>query len=356
MNIDGIVEYRNINYIAYTFLDNSYFYETGYKVLRASQDIGLIKCNSFSFNGRMSLLYNIENKNTLSSIARMISPNAFANLVINIIDAIFVIKNNGFIHIESVDFELNNIYIDTSDLKPYFIYLPINIQSTADGFFTMESYLRQNLIYIMQNNSNLNSDLITRILYEMSDYSKNLSEIKNNILMMMQISTADKDLIANEINESSIEWNMPSYVDKQSGKLKRNRNEKKKNKITEAEYNGTTVLKENFTPSIVLVGVNTPQVINMFIDKSDFVIGHKEDIVDGYISFNSSVSRTHCKIKNINGKNYIIDLNSANGTWLNGKRINSGTELEIAPGDKIRVSNVEFLVSAASKNRGKING
>lgn len=357
MNIDGIVEYKGINYIAYTFIENSYFYETGYKVLRANQNQGYIPCNYFMFNGRISLLYNIEDRNTLNSVAKTFSPNAFANLIVNIIDSVLDMKNNGFISIECISFDASNIFVDVSELKPYFIYVPVNIQSSADGFLTMGNYLRQNLIYIIQNNDNLNSDMILQIVYELSDFSKSLIEVKNKILSIMHISS-DENILASKREKSFVqEWQTNTYTEKQSGKLKKIKAEKKKSGKSDETINsyGTTVLKGEFIPSISLIGIDTPEAIHMVIDKNNFIIGHKDD-ADGYIGFNTSVSRNHCKIINQNGKNYIVDLNSANGTWLNGKRIISEKELEITPGDRIKVSNVEFLVSAANKSRGIVNG
>lgn len=52
------------------------------------------------------------------------------------------------------------------------------------------------------------------------------------------------------------------------------------------------------------------------------------------------VSKQHFRIKNIDEKYYLIDLNSANGTFLNGKKVLR--EGELKDGDIIRVHNIEF--------------
>lgn len=53
------------------------------------------------------------------------------------------------------------------------------------------------------------------------------------------------------------------------------------------------------------------------------------------------VSKKHLKIVKDEGNYYLVDLNSANGTFLNGDRIMDVVELK--NGDRIRVGQVEFL-------------
>lgn len=53
------------------------------------------------------------------------------------------------------------------------------------------------------------------------------------------------------------------------------------------------------------------------------------------------VSKKHLKIVEDEGNYYLEDLNSANGTYLNGDKIMDVVELQ--NGDRIRVGQVEFL-------------
>jgi len=64
----------------------------------------------------------------------------------------------------------------------------------------------------------------------------------------------------------------------------------------------------------------------------------------------SSVSRKHCEIFEKNGKNYIRDLNSSNGTRLNGKRLDSIKKLK--PGGQLQVG--KFVFQIASLDEPKI--
>ncbi len=58
------------------------------------------------------------------------------------------------------------------------------------------------------------------------------------------------------------------------------------------------------------------------------------------------VSRIHCDIMRRDGKIFVKDLGSSNGTYVNGKRI---AEVELKPGDKLRVGPVLFYVQIDGK-------
>ena len=57
-----------------------------------------------------------------------------------------------------------------------------------------------------------------------------------------------------------------------------------------------------------------------------------------------SVSRMHAQIDEAEGKLYIYDLNSTNGTYINGIKVVSG-ENEIKEGDEIRLGNLRFVLA-----------
>ena len=74
------------------------------------------------------------------------------------------------------------------------------------------------------------------------------------------------------------------------------------------------------------------------------MIGRKSSIVDGVIELNKMIGRVHCKI-NKTDKGYIVtDLNSANGTYVNQKRLVSNQEALLQDGDVLRLANSDFKV------------
>lgn len=82
------------------------------------------------------------------------------------------------------------------------------------------------------------------------------------------------------------------------------------------------------------------------IDKSPFWIGKSRQsqtanslIIDG----DAGVSKNHAYIENSNGKYYIVDPRSTNGTFINGKIIPKNTRTELKDGMKIGIWKEEFI-------------
>lgn len=55
------------------------------------------------------------------------------------------------------------------------------------------------------------------------------------------------------------------------------------------------------------------------------------------------VSKNHLNITERNRIFYLEDLNSANGTYLNGEKVDAGTLIELQNGDKIGVGFIQFI-------------
>ena len=79
------------------------------------------------------------------------------------------------------------------------------------------------------------------------------------------------------------------------------------------------------------------------ITKNNFIIGKERKKVDYCISGNRTVSRQHCTISMIDNKYYIEDNDSANYTLVNGKRIRPYGNAHIQDGDRITLSDVDFV-------------
>jgi hypothetical protein len=74
-------------------------------------------------------------------------------------------------------------------------------------------------------------------------------------------------------------------------------------------------------------------------------VGKLKGQVDVALS-NPKVSRVHADIIMHDGKMYVMDLGSANGTYINGsnERINVNTEYELHNNDKVVFANAEYTV------------
>lgn len=98
-----------------------------------------------------------------------------------------------------------------------------------------------------------------------------------------------------------------------------------------------------------------PEVVRLFLkydandDKIPFdiqgiLIGRSKKDSQYVIFGNSNVSRKHIKIYLSQGKTYVEDENSSNGTYVNGDRLEKGETREVGVGDIVMVADEKFTV------------
>lgn len=78
-------------------------------------------------------------------------------------------------------------------------------------------------------------------------------------------------------------------------------------------------------------------------DKPVFRIGKEKSYVDYFISDNNAISRSHASIINHNGSYFVVDTNSTNHTFVDGKMIQSNIEVPMIDGTNIVLANEEFI-------------
>lgn len=83
----------------------------------------------------------------------------------------------------------------------------------------------------------------------------------------------------------------------------------------------------------------------IMLDKSPMFIGRLADSVD-YIIQNRAVGKIHAEIKKIGERYFILDLNSVNGTYVNGERLICNTDTPMNNGDKITLANESYTFTA----------
>lgn len=73
-----------------------------------------------------------------------------------------------------------------------------------------------------------------------------------------------------------------------------------------------------------------------------FIIGKLRDAVDGVIP-HETVSRIHCRIDKDQENYYITDLNSTNGTIVNGELLNTNERILLQEGDEIQLGKAVYV-------------
>lgn len=78
------------------------------------------------------------------------------------------------------------------------------------------------------------------------------------------------------------------------------------------------------------------------IETFPFVIGKMQESVDLCLNY-KSVSRIHARISKEEEHFFIEDLNSLNGTFVNGFRLNIAEKTELHPGDEVSIADIVFV-------------
>lgn len=77
------------------------------------------------------------------------------------------------------------------------------------------------------------------------------------------------------------------------------------------------------------------------VSNIEFVLGRHPDFADYVVTNNNTVGRRHAVIRNHGGQFWIYDLDSSNGTYVNGRKIDRNGVI-LRDNDEIRLSNERF--------------
>lgn len=105
---------------------------------------------------------------------------------------------------------------------------------------------------------------------------------------------------------------------------------------------GTVVLNEEAMrqPVAYLIRLSTNEKIT--ISKSPFRIGRMKESVDYWVTNNNAVGRKHADVIIKEGRYYLFDLKSKNGTFIDDRRIPEETETEVFSGSRITFADEDY--------------
>ena len=279
---------------SYILQDNELFYDIGFKVMQNLEDGYLVKCHKLKYNGKIKFVYLTEDYMPVSRLMTNSTPDSLQIILKNLFEVFIQIEALGFLDVTFIENRLDKIFVDPISNSIRVIYLPISGLEYKKSKIEFENEVKSQLVDLIENVYG-KEQLNTRIIRDsLTDKTAHFHDIIRNFAIQ---KSPEQNIVVQEQTQSA---------------------------------NG-----------IVLQEINN--AVFFSIEGRDFVIGKKQEKVDGVIAGNTAVSRIHCKIIYRDGHYYIIDLGSSNGTFLNGSRVTT-TPLLIQIGSKIRIANVEFIV------------
>lgn len=108
-------------------------------------------------------------------------------------------------------------------------------------------------------------------------------------------------------------------------------------------YGETVVLSAGQTEGPAsLVSREPGELATIYLDRDLMVIGKMENAADAVISI-PTVSRIHAKIRKADDEYYLSDLNSRNGTSVNGRLLKTGEEYQLQDEDQVEFAQARYI-------------
>lgn len=373
--LDNLIkEKRGITNISYILEDSSLFFETGYKVLQNQEKNGFIKAVKVIHNGKIKLIYDISKYKSLASIMPGLNAASFLIIMSKLFDIICETIENGFMQIENININFENIFIDTNNLSVNLIYIPVNTECNGNSKSLFEERLKGNIARAISANRNIDNELVNK-LYSNLSLANNTIEMLRYYINTLSYTNTNYNQINNRVDSKvNIERKSAPSIPVKSEELKSNKKSKfisaikgvfkfnnkkdrtkvsyEKNRKVQAPINNNDSLEtevlsgDMFIPTIAIVREDALESVNIPITKENFLIGKSVQMADGVISFNKAISRIHCRIIYIDGRYFIKDEKSVNGTFVNNRRVPVDGQVPIKTGDIIRLANSDFQVKS----------
>lgn len=121
--------------------------------------------------------------------------------------------------------------------------------------------------------------------------------------------------------------------------------ERKKSQVSDDfdEEMGTCILQQGKNIKIaVLVSLNPEEYVNILLYREETRIGKGGRQADVCID-RDVISRVHAKILRREEEYFLMDLDSTNGTYINGKRLGGDGMEKLQQGDRISFADLEYI-------------
>lgn len=280
------------------------------------------------------------NINLTDRLKKAVSKYDFFFMIEQIVIMVEDVYNNG-LNVNSVRFNMDDVYINEMTKEMYFIYFPIvGGQESADivGFI-------ENIIYTMTPVINEDTNYISRFMY----YVRSFHGFNGNAIE--KYISREERAVVNVLKNKAVtmQQTMQQQIMQQQTMQQQTMQQ-----VMQGSMDGTTVLSDD---GISVQQIQQMQPVNYHfasltrqvtgekieLGKTSFVLGKNPEKSDYAVADNTNISRVHAVITMRNGRYYVMDQNSTNGTFINGRIIKAGQETEILPGDCLMLANEEFI-------------
>lgn len=281
----------------------------GYKTLKNIKSPYILNSAHVFYNDADRIIYDTSNMEALSAIYDKLPDTVITAILAAFAEVLRIVEDKAFLEKEYIDLDMAHIYISMADNTAKFLILPITYSqksTSSNEWLLMAVHMISALI---ENRDQLRLRELANIWEAMDKVkiSSDAGSIEQNNAMIELIEAVKKlyPMSTELLTDSCSSSTFSIYVT--------------------LRYRG--ILGE----------------MAFYVCTPEFYIGKNPDM-EGTIGINPAISRRHMRVITVNGLSYIEDLDSSNGTYLNGIRCESGKKYQIRNNDLIRLADMDFRV------------
>lgn len=296
---------------------------------------------------KIKVTYHVTDEKTLEEfLQEYIGKTELSDIIRSLINLFKAVKKKS-IDINNYVLDKDYVFIDPNNKEIYLIYLPLK-----DGRkpMSIREFIKD-IIGIV--NYDLNGDL--NFFVNVHNYlnDKDFTIEGLDILLDIENNSYEekKEIGYTVVSESDSSKEKQIVFQRESEMRYTQLNFEKDNKAIDDEECDTTIFDEDEGTTVIgleedyrvvasIKRVASSETMEIF--KETFKIGRDKVSCD-FVIDNKLVGRLHATIVKKYGQYYIFDNSSRNGTFINGKKIETMTKHNIKNGDEIKLSNETFI-------------
>ena len=290
-----------------TFNAPMYYDENGFRMLESQFQKGFVPCRKNASNGVITIDYVLSQYVSLYDLLPTMNPAMFRNVVTSLLEKINFFRENSYLKCENTYLSVDRIFVDRARYEAHLVYLPLKSENNEDCLPYFEKKMKDNIAKLYNIYSNVHDAANANIIAQLTGAPVAQEQVYTPPVQPEYSPVQPATPYAPPVPPVPPVAPTP-YVASRSFVL----------------------CSKGATPDIE-------------INKDEFIIGKSQQRVDGVVMGSNLVSRVHCKMVMRNGECSVVDLNSLNGTFVNGNKLTPGAEYRISDGAVLSVADVQFV-------------
>lgn len=293
-------------YIAYLLRDNNYFYNTVYQIVKRNTEGYYARVYKVSMNGYIKIVYDTEGLNSLEHFAMSAKAGDMMEVIEKMVNVLIKIRTDSFTQVETIDVRPHKIFIDDK-LNIRLVCLPVSIMSSRETYMAFEENVRNLITTILYQSECMNDKFVDKLFHDCMDFTLSLDDL--------QAAFGGKKYGIRSISEDSDA--------------------------------GQPAGRESIFGYFILVAEDPVKNTDIIVNSTDYIIGKGTQGTNCTIQSSTAVSRIHCEFVISDGNIFVMDLESTNGTYVNGEQVMPNCYTPVKIGDVIEIADCRYKVSKA---------